>query len=231
MFCLPLGVDRVYNPQRFAKVAAIFGQHVRNLRTKASVGGKVARKEMYSWDTFTPQRIPLDALEEGDVSEPWSRYLATPDTMDSKTAGKEFQLVSDSMVLLLQLCSDVVDVRARNLLCRVRQVEWSIISRAEVPVAPKLSTSSSEDVTASLHSSEDVTASLHSSDSKGSSSSSTQSSESDGGSCSKCSCSSSSSSCSRSECSCSCSECSSDSDSSCSCYSPHSSPASSIALD
>ncbi len=138
--------DCLYNPQRFAKVSAVFGQHLRNLRSSAGTGERTEdeeeeqEEEMYSWDSFVPRRVPLDALESGDDgSGPWSRYLATPETEHSRTPGKEFNYLSDSMVLLLQLCSDVVDVEATKLLLRVKYVEWTIIFASGVPVAPSVS--------------------------------------------------------------------------------------------
>jgi len=93
-----------------------------------------------------PRRISLKFLESEDGSGPWSRYLATPDSEKSKPRGKEFKFLSDSMVQLLQLCSDVIGVKPRKLLLRVKYVEWTIIFSAQVPVAQEQPSPSSTKV-------------------------------------------------------------------------------------
>lgn len=129
-------IDRVYNPEHFAKVSAIFGQHLKNLRAKdsANLSGLGGGNKGYSWDTVTPRLIPLCALEkDGDSCSPWSRYLATPGPGVAAPSSKEVHLVSNSMLLLLHLCSDVVDVEVRKLLQWVSHVEWTIIRTHKVP--------------------------------------------------------------------------------------------------
>lgn len=205
-----LSLDYVYNPLRFAKVSSVFGKHLRNLRCSAGTGEKAEEEgeeqeeeeEMYDWDSFVPRRVHLDILEGDDDDDgsggPWSRYLATPETQYSRTPGKEFSYLSDSMVLLLQLCSDVVDVEATKLLLRVKYVEWTIIFASGAPVAPSVVSSSESSSSSDEELSEDE-------DSSGSECSSSFLSDCSC-SCSECcqtchSSSSSSSSCSISSCS------------------------------
>lgn len=135
----------MYNPQHFAKVSAVFGQHLKNLKAKESSANQSHQGERYSWDAFTPRLIPLCAL--GNDSEgcgPWSRYLATPGPVVAAGPSKEVDSVSNSMLLLLQLCSDVVDVEVKRLLRWVSHVEWTIIRTHGVPGVPQFVSSGSD---------------------------------------------------------------------------------------
>lgn len=125
-------VDRVYDPEHFAKVSTVFGQHLKNLRANVECSANQCSqgkgKERYSWDNFTPRLIPLCELQKDEDScGPWSRYFATPGPVDAARPSSEVDCVSNSMLLLLQLCSDVMDVEVRRLLWWVRHVEWTII--------------------------------------------------------------------------------------------------------
>ena len=112
-------------------MSAIFGEHLKNLRAKESASQNQSSeegKERYTWDTFVPRLIPLCALKkDDDICSPWSRYLATPGPAASMPGTKAVDRVSNSMLLLLQLCSDVVDVDVSKLLQWVSHVEWTII--------------------------------------------------------------------------------------------------------
>lgn len=80
---------------------------------------------MYSWDNFSPRLIPLSALLDQGENSPWKRYTATPTTSDDPR--EDFRGLSNSMVLLLELCSDVVDCTALALMHALRDVEWKVI--------------------------------------------------------------------------------------------------------
>ena len=139
-----LDVVQVYNPEKFAKVAALFGQHLKELRVKDSLAdgsGQGGGEEKYNWETFTPRLIPLWALEmDDDGLGPWSRYVATPAPSIAAGSNKEVDGVSNSMLLLLQLCSDVIDAEPRKLLQCVSHVEWTIIRTHKIDnVSPVLS--------------------------------------------------------------------------------------------
>ena len=141
--CFP---DQYFNPHRFPKVAAIFSQHLKKtLKGRKEPEENMMSKEedVYNWDSFVPRRISLKALELEDGTGPWSRYLATPDSQEARARGKEFKFLSDSMVQLLQLCSDLISVKPHKLLLRVKHVEWTIIFSAAVPVAQERVSSSS----------------------------------------------------------------------------------------
>lgn len=82
---------------------------------------------MYSWDSFVPRQIPLSALLGDSDHAPWRKYVATPTT--SKDPREDLKRLPGSMVLLLELCCDVVDTSTLDLMQQVRSVEWHIIKQ------------------------------------------------------------------------------------------------------
>ncbi len=122
-----------YNPDYFSKVSGIFTEYRRNLKKKESKvnaessTSSEAAHELYTWDTFVPRVIPLSSLTMDTTDTPWSRYYATPATMDRTKPLLDMDHVPNSVVLLLQLCADVVETSSLSLLQEVRLVEWQVI--------------------------------------------------------------------------------------------------------
>lgn len=107
-------------------MSEVFRQHHTNLERKHKETSPAESSEkLYSWDNFTPRLIPLSALLGKKGESPWKQYTATPNTSDDPR--EDFCGLSNSMVLLLELCSDVVDTTALALMKALRVVEWKII--------------------------------------------------------------------------------------------------------
>ncbi len=112
-------------------MSEVFREHRTNLERRLERSGEgsgtaaAATERMYSWDNFSPRLLPLSALLEGTDDPPWRHYTATPTTSDDPR--EDFRGLSNSMVLLLELCSDVVDSTALALMQALRAVEWKII--------------------------------------------------------------------------------------------------------
>ena len=118
-----------FNPEYYAKVSGVFKQHLLNLKEREpdTESKSLKTAEVYSWDDFVPRLIPLTALLEDSDHAPWRQYFATPAVADKNHPEQDIELLSNSMVLLLQLCSDVVDTSIVDLMQWVRHVEWEII--------------------------------------------------------------------------------------------------------
>ena len=129
-FILVVGCKgRRFYPEYYKQVSEVFQQHLQNLRerekSEADTGHRKEGVELYSWDNFVPRRIPLSALLHDPDHAPWRKYLATPMTSDDPLV--DFKCLPNSVVLLLELCSDVVDTPPLTLMQQVRNVEWQVI--------------------------------------------------------------------------------------------------------
>lgn len=135
-----LAIGFVYKPDHYAKIADVYRQHLANLREKRKEAAATAEQsasspghQPYSWADFTPRMIPISSLLEGPAEQaPWARYLAT-NVKDSSQKD-----MSDSMVLLLEMCSNVVDTSVANLLQMLRGVEQYIMKRHRKVLALKV---------------------------------------------------------------------------------------------
>lgn len=113
-----------FYPEYYARVSEVFRKHLSSLQEN-HVEDDDKKEGLYSWDNFTPRLIPLSSLLKDPDHAPWKQYIATP----SMGCGlkQDFDRLPKSMVLLLELCSDVLDTTALVLMQHVRNVEWEII--------------------------------------------------------------------------------------------------------
>ena len=159
MITLCLFEGHKFYPEYYARVSDVFRKHLSSLQGTREAQEQEAKEEeteeeeeekerLYSWDNFTPRLIPLSVLLEDPDHAPWKQYIATPFTAcDLK---QDFDGLPKSMVLLLELCSDLLDTTALVLMQHVRNVEWEIIRgplQAKQEVDPQLTSNQDSQLT------------------------------------------------------------------------------------
>jgi hypothetical protein len=103
----------------FGKVHRSYQQHQEKM-----AADEESEEDLYNWDDFKPRLIRCSALLEGPDRAPWKQYA--PILTTNRDLRAEFEALPRSMVLLLEMCSDVVDTTALALMQCVRNVEWYI---------------------------------------------------------------------------------------------------------
>ena len=114
-----------FHPEYYSTVSEVFKKHLSNLRKKAAESASKAREELYTWDDFTPRLIHIDVLRKQGDRAPGKHYV--PILTTSKDPQLDLQCLPASMLLLLELCSDVVGTTTLVLMRYLRSVEWHII--------------------------------------------------------------------------------------------------------